>query len=167
MEESVTKEEIEFAVAEEGECGMQEVKVGAIRLVRNGLNTAWLRCPLKAAVEIAKKGKIRVGWSIVRVELQKARPALCYKCWHTGHTIRNCRSTIDYSGCCFKCGRDGHAVKTCQHPVRCIACHKLGRKDNHRVGSVQCEGVKAPESRVPKEETSTRRNEASTMDIDG
>lgn len=32
----------------------------------------------------------------------------------------------------------------CKYKVRCILCSKLGLDDQHRVGSLQCEGVKSP-----------------------
>ncbi|EFN70397.1 hypothetical protein EAG_04919, partial [Camponotus floridanus] len=113
LEESITKEEIEFAVADIGECGMQEVTVTAIRPSRTGLNVAWLRCPLKSALAIAKRNKIPIGWTMAKVELLQARPMQCYKCWCTGHTVRSCKSNADYSKCCFRCGKAGHNARTC------------------------------------------------------
>ncbi|XP_025271030.1 golgin subfamily A member 6-like protein 22 [Camponotus floridanus] len=164
LEESITKEEIEYAIAENGECGMQEVTVGAIRPTRTGLNNVWLRCPLKTAIAIANKGKIPIGWTIAKVELLQARPLQCYRCWRIGHTVRSCKVNVDYSDCCFRCGRKGHNARACQNPVRCVLCAKLKRESNHRVGSPQCEGVKIA---VEQEDTTpVRRTEETQMETD-
>jgi len=85
LEESITKEEIEYAIADSGDCKIQEVTVGPIRPTRTGLNTMWLRCPLKTAIAVSNKGKIPIGWTMVRAELLKARPMQCYRCWRIGH----------------------------------------------------------------------------------
>lgn len=116
--------------------------VGAIRPTRSGLNTAWIRCPLRSALAIAKKGKIRIGWTMVKAELLRARPVQCYRCRRIGHTVKACKSDIDYSKCCFKCGRKGHTANLCQHQTRCILCMKMQKNNNHRVGSPQCEGAR-------------------------
>ncbi|EFN65833.1 hypothetical protein EAG_11495, partial [Camponotus floridanus] len=113
LEESITKSEIEFAIADLGGCNIHEVSVGEIRPTRSGLNTVWLRCPLKSAVAIANKGKIPLGWSMIKVELLRARPAQCFRCWKVGHSIRGCKSEEDFSNCCFRCGRRGHQAKSC------------------------------------------------------
>lgn len=120
LEESITKEEIEYAVADIGECGMQEVTVGAIRPTRTGLNNAWIQCLLKSAIAIANKNRIPIGWTMAKVELLKARPMQCYKCWRIGHTVRSCKSNADYSNCCFRCGKKGHNAKICQNQIRCV-----------------------------------------------
>lgn len=116
LEESITKAEIEFAIADVGGCNIQEVLVGEIRPIRSGLNTVWLRCPLKSAITIANKGKIPIGWSMIKVELLKARPTQCFRCWKVGHSIRGCKS-VDYSDCCFRCGHRGYKAKLCQKPI--------------------------------------------------
>lgn len=144
IDDSVTKEEIEWMITEEGGCSSKDILVGPLRATRSGMNTVWIRCPLQAAIAIAKKGKVRLGWTVVKVELLKARPIQCYRCWRYGHVKQSCRSNIDYRGCCFQCGREGHTIKMCKYKVRCILCSKLGLDDQHRVGSLQCEGVKSP-----------------------
>jgi len=166
LEESITKEEIEYAIADEGECNIREVMVGIIRPTRSGLNAVWIRCPLKSAIVIAKKSKIRIGWTMVKTELLKARPVQCYRCWRVGHTIRTCKSDADYSSCCFRCSRKGHAARSCQNQTHCILCAKLGKDSGHRAGSPQCEGVKITEV-LHKVDTSDRRNEEKHMETDG
>lgn len=183
LDDSTSKEEIEFAIAEVGDCNIQEVSVGTIRPTRSGLGTVWARCPLKSALAIAKKGKIQLGWTVVKTELLQRRATQCFRCWKNGHTIRACKSEQDFSKCCYKCGRKGHMASTCQHPVRCILCMQLQKDHSHRVGSPQCTGVlaatreevKDPEVRDEDSvETNTerqvlqsgRRTQSASMDID-
>lgn len=79
LDESVLKEELSSTIAETGGCKKQEVKIGDIRKMANGLGTVWIQCPLYAA-RVVDKGKLRVGWTMVRTEMLKARPIQCYKC---------------------------------------------------------------------------------------
>lgn len=102
----------------------------------------WVRCPLKTAIVIAKKKKIKVGWTVVGVTLLKARPLQCFRCWHYGHVKYACRSQIDRSMSCFQCGKEGHGVANCKNAIRCAICESLGRESAHRVGSSKCEGIK-------------------------
>lgn len=183
LDDSTSKEEIEFAIAEVGDCNIQEVTVGTIRPTRSGLGTVWARCPLQSALAIAKKGKIQLGWTVVKTELLQRRATQCFRCWKNGHTIRACKSEQDFSKCCYKCGRKGHMASTCQHPVRCILCMQLQKDHSHRVGSPQCTGVLAatreevrdPEARDEDSVEantgrqvlqSVRRTQSASMDID-
>ncbi|GAB1867747.1 CCHC-type domain-containing protein [Camponotus japonicus] len=158
LEESITKSEIEFAIADAGGCKIQDVLVGEIRPTKSGLNTVWLRCPLTAAVTVANKSKIPIGWSMIKVELLRARPVRCFHCWEVGHSMRGCKSDNDYSWCCFRCGNKGHQIKLCKNAVRCVLCSKLKRDSSHRMGSPQCESGRAA-AITHNEEASERRNE--------
>lgn len=60
-------------VAAAGGCGVNDVKVGTIRLMSNGLFMVWAQCPLGAAMKASQPGKIRIGWTIAKIELLKAR----------------------------------------------------------------------------------------------
>jgi len=164
LEESITKSEIEFAIADAGGCKIQEVLVGEIRPMRSGLNTVWLRCPLSAAIIVANKSKIPIGWSMIRVELLRARPTRCFRCWEIGHSKRECKSVSDYSDCCFRCGGKGHKIKLCQNPIRCVLCSKSKRESNHRMGSPQCGSDKVAVN-TNNDEASERRNEETNMEI--
>lgn len=186
IDDSTSKEEIEFAIAEVGDCNIQEVTVGTIRPTRSGLGTVWARCPLKSAMAVAKKGKIQLGWTVVKTELLQRRTTQCFRCWKNGHTIRACKSDQDFSKCCYKCGRKGHMASTCQYPVRCILCMQLHKDHSHRAGSPQCTGVLAVREEVKDSEArevdsvdkiseedtkrqdiqSVRRTQLASMDID-
>lgn len=74
LDESIDKEEIGWAIGEEGCCESKEVKVGEIKRDRRGMGVIWIRCPLKAAIQVAKKKRIKIGWTIVGVTLLKRDP---------------------------------------------------------------------------------------------
>lgn len=94
--DSTTPEEIIAAVADLGGCASHEIKVGAIRSLNNGLGAIWLQCPLTAAIRVSAKNKIRIGWTVARVNLLDKRPVQCFKCWHYGHVRYNCTSEVNY-----------------------------------------------------------------------
>jgi len=142
FDESVSVEEIKETIAADGECEYDETSVSDIRPMRNGLYMTWVRCPLAAATRIANNGRIKIGWSAVRVELLEARPKQCYKCWEFGHTKGVCRSETDRSALCFKCGKENHSYKECKNELHCIICAQEGSEANHRIGSFRCKASK-------------------------
>lgn len=77
FDESIGKEEIGELLTEIGSCEY-EINIGDIRPMRNGLYMTWVQCPLVVAVKLADRGKIKLGWSIARIELLK--PKQCFKC---------------------------------------------------------------------------------------
>lgn len=129
LDELIGKDEIEWAIEEKGGCDRKEIRIEDIKRTRRGLGIVWVLCPLKAAITIAKKKKIKIGWTIVGITLLKARPLQCFRCWQHGHVKEQCRSKIDRSKLCFQCGKEGHGVNTCNNPIRCAVCIDLGRED--------------------------------------
>lgn len=138
FDESVKKEEIREIMTEMGECEYDEINIGDIRPMRNGLFVTWARCPLAAAVKITNNGKIKLGWSVVRAELLEARPKQCYKCWEFGHTRGVCSSGTDRSALCFKCGKADHSYRECRNELHCVLCAQEGIEANHRISSFRC-----------------------------
>ncbi|XP_029178647.1 DNA-binding protein HEXBP-like [Nylanderia fulva] len=104
----------------------------------NGLFTAWAQCPLGAAIKASQTGKIKVGWTIAKIELLKARPLQCFRCWGHGHLKANCTSPNDRSKNCYRCGEEGHSALACVNPPACVLCKEQGKDSRHRVGSTQC-----------------------------
>ncbi|KMQ87926.1 hypothetical protein RF55_12668 [Lasius niger] len=138
LDVTILAEKVVELIAAEGKCGVDEVKVGSILPMRNGMNTIWARCPLVAASAIASKRKVRIGWSLVKVELLNTRPVQCYKCWRHSHVRFACTSSVDRSRSCFNCGKEGHALRECQMPPHCVLCFDEGRSCDHRLGSALC-----------------------------
>lgn len=160
LEESISKEEIGWAIEEEGGCERKDIRIGEIKRTRRGMGVVWVQCPLKVAITIANKKKIKIGWSIVGVTLLRARPLQCYRCWHYGHVKDRCRSQVDRSKCCFQCGNEGHNAAMCNNAAKCAICTDLGRTNTHRVGSDKCEGVRTgPHEKIVDQ---VRRTDSST-----
>lgn len=128
LDDTILPEEVAQFVASEGKCEEEDIKIGRIQPMRDGLNTIWARCPISAATVIASKKKVRMGWTYVKVELLRARPMQCYKCWSFGHVRYSCTSIINRSRSCFNCGGEGHALRDCQLPPRCVVCEAEGEK---------------------------------------
>lgn len=63
LEESITPREIAAAIARNGKCEAEEVKVGDNQMSPNGVSMAWVKCPLAAAYKIVdlEKNTDRVG----------------------------------------------------------------------------------------------------------
>lgn len=138
FDESVTTEEIAEALSNIGGCPRMDIKMGPIRTMNNGLGMIWVQLPVAAAAKAAEEGRIRVGWTMARVELLKDRPLQCYKYWSFGHVQTTCRSMVDRRGACFRCGQKGHVAGTCTNPVHCAVCHDIGLEASHRLGGPQC-----------------------------
>jgi len=69
LDASIASEEVQAALAREGQCSLDEVKVGVIKRPPDGLGTLWAQCPLVSANRIEKSGKIRVGWATLKIEI--------------------------------------------------------------------------------------------------
>ncbi|XP_012280816.1 uncharacterized protein LOC105699940 [Orussus abietinus] len=95
LEDSVTPPEVANAIAQSGDCDPGDVRVGVIRPSPSGLGTAWIRCPAGAAKKLVATGKLRVGWTIVRVEALVARPLQCFQCLELGHMRATCPGQFD------------------------------------------------------------------------
>ncbi|XP_032688973.1 uncharacterized protein LOC116852579 [Odontomachus brunneus] len=135
LDDSVTCEEVRDVVASSGNCTPEEVRTGDLRKMSNGLSMIWVQCPLAAATLVAKGEKIRIGWTIARVELLRARPLQCFRCWEYGHVMNACKSTTDRSAACYRCGMDGHCAKQCTTAPKCMVCTERGGDGKHRMGS--------------------------------
>lgn len=138
LDDSVTQEEVRSVIAREGQCPVDNVRTGPIRVLNNGLGAVWIQCPLAAALVVSRPGRLRIGWTIARVELLKSRPVQCFKCWDFGHVRYACKSAKDRSGLCFRCSAPGHSANECRADPRCAVCADRGRECAHRVGSDAC-----------------------------
>lgn len=138
LDDTITPEEVAGNIAKIGECSPFDVKVGAVRVLKNGSGSIWAQCPLTAAIKISKQGKIRMGWTMAKVILLEKRQIQCYKCWRFGHVRFNCTSDMDFGGLCFRCGDKGHMARHCFVNPRCIVCEREEKEASHRFGSAGC-----------------------------
>lgn len=65
---SLTAGEGRNALAIKGQCTPELVQVGPIRRTPNGMGTMWIKCPLVSANKMVETGRVRVGWTSLRVE---------------------------------------------------------------------------------------------------
>lgn len=138
LDDPITKEEVKTLMADIGKCDTEVIKIGEIKAMRNGLGMVWAQCPLTQAIQLAYLKTIRIGWSRIQIELLKARPAQCFRCWQLGHLKHMCKAKIERSNLCYKCGAAGHQVKWCNKEAYCIICKEEGHEPKHRVGSAIC-----------------------------
>ncbi|XP_070529947.1 uncharacterized protein [Cardiocondyla obscurior] len=80
LDDTATSNEIADAIVAATSCDPLSIKIGTPRQGINGLFTVWCRCPLVAAKKLALIGKIKIGWTLARIELLPSRPLQCYKC---------------------------------------------------------------------------------------
>lgn len=138
FDKSVLPEEIECAIAEIGDCKIDQVKVGKITSLRNGSCLTIVNCPLSAAIKALNEGKIKVGWTVPKIVLLKPRPLQCFKCWYFGHGSYNCKNQLSRGKACFNCGSAAHTVQLCKANPFCIIRHEHEFAHDHRIGSYMC-----------------------------
>ncbi|XP_032689018.1 uncharacterized protein LOC116852607 [Odontomachus brunneus] len=145
LDDSITTEEVRCVPAELGGCAPKEIKKGPIRESYNGLGTIWAQGSLSAVARVSAMGKIKIGWTIARVEPLKPRPLQCFKCWKLEHVKNNCKSTEDRSKLCYRCGQAGHNARSSSAKPSCAVCTKNGKEGNHQLGTAQCRASKPKE----------------------
>lgn len=158
FEESVGVSDITAGIAKAGEYKVSEVSVTPIMPMRNGLFMTWIRCPLTAALLASKRGKIPLGWTMARLELQKPRTPRCFRCWEPGHHKEVCKSEIDRSHACFRCGGHGHSSALCKREMRCALCEAKGLNARHRAGSYNCGKDVKSKTEKSKEKSMTEKS---------
>ena len=74
LDDSTTPMDVMDTILSVGGCSEIDVKIGNLRKMGNGMYSIWAKCPLSAAVNVASSGRIKIGWTMARVELLAARP---------------------------------------------------------------------------------------------
>lgn len=151
LDDSISSGEIEERLAEIDGCKIGDIKVGQLRPMNNGLFMAWAQCPLATAIKASASGKMKIGWTVARIELLKARPVQCFRCWEQGHLKSKCTSLIDRSKLCYRCGEEGHPARMCGSEFKCAICASQGKDARHRVGSGLCKPDPGPKATEMKQ----------------
>lgn len=138
IDPSTTVNDILPVLADLAGCTSRDVRISEIAKMRDGMGIAWVHCPLEYATKVASVGSINLGWTVVRMELQRKKPVQCFRCWRFGHVRSSCKSAVDRAGLCFRCGRAGHTVRNCAEIPRCAVCAEMGKEHAHRLGSPRC-----------------------------
>nr|BAA19775.1 Gag protein [Bombyx mori] len=145
LDESISREELVAEVARIGECPPDIVKVGEIKMGPGGTGQVLVRCPIAGVKKILAVNKLRIGWSVLRVQLLEARRLQCYRCHALGHVSARCPSSVDRSGECYRCGQTGHKSAGCALTPHCTICAGAGRPAAHVSGGKAC--AKPPKQR--------------------
>lgn len=112
LDPASTEEEIEAAFARE--LGMQDGNIGEIIVKRlradaNDSQMAVVNVAKEAALVLAAKGKVEIGWTRCRVKM-KTDLIRCFRFLEFGHRAGVCKGS-DRSKACMRCGEDGHKAQ--------------------------------------------------------
>ena len=66
---SVKKKDIEEAVILRSGCMVDEIEIGEIIRLRNGLYSVWIKCPIAGANKMTENRLIDIGWTSTQVEI--------------------------------------------------------------------------------------------------
>lgn len=61
FDNSVTVEDLKLELSKIGKCKMEELKIGALTPMRNGLIMTWVQSSLAIAIRLANAKKVQVG----------------------------------------------------------------------------------------------------------
>lgn len=155
MCDSVSPAEIVAAVAQQGGCPIESVKVGVPRRDSWGNSSVWVSCPVASVKKIGTAGRLLVGWVSAHVTLLKPRPMRCYRCLYGGHVRAKCTNEVDRSDECYRCGRTGHKATDCKADApRCSLCAAAKKPADHVLGSKKCSPPKPKKRAQPAAESS-------------
>lgn len=140
LDESIENKDILEIISPIGGCSITDVKCNGIRPMRNGMNNAWIECPIAAAVALLESGPITItiGWSRVRMDVIGNKCIRYYKCLAVGHPFQRCSNKLSMVDRCHKCGISGHLAAICSNKPRCLVCTERGLCSDHRAGSINC-----------------------------
>ena len=131
LDETITGEEIKEALTKLLDQNV-DLKIGAVTKNQYGTYSAVVNLPPKAAANILKLKRIRVGWLRCRVT-EKLTPIRCFKCQAFGHSAKECRENASIRRC-HKCGSHEHIARECQNNPNCYVC----KLEGHRADSMAC-----------------------------
>lgn len=82
---SINATDVAAVVATKGGSDVNDIQMGAIKLMLSGMHMVWIRLPLLAANHLAALQKIKMGWTIATIDMLRARSLQCYRCLKFGY----------------------------------------------------------------------------------
>lgn len=105
------KVEVRQAIGNEAGIPLDAVHIISLRKTYAGTQTAIALLPLRVAVALASKVRVRISLVNCRVRMAEKRTR-CYRCLGMGHTSKDCTGP-DRGGRCLRCGVTGHRAAQC------------------------------------------------------
>ncbi|XP_076549202.1 uncharacterized protein LOC143306711 [Osmia lignaria lignaria] len=144
IDPSVEKEDVVEALSKELGHEASDIRIKVLRVDPRLNKIAVIEGPATDMVKLIRKGRIKIGWTIVLVK-EIPRLLRCFRCHELGHVATNCKSSKEGGGFCRKCGELGHQMRECGKAPRCRLCvaDKLPEEMvGHVAASVRCQRYK-------------------------
>lgn len=132
MDELATEREIRDSVAKVTSLRPETIDVRALRPAFGNHQNATIIVEEKAAEELIRLGKIKIGWLNCKL-IERKREEKCTRCWDIGHHKSNCKGP-NREHLCLKCGKPDHKAAECKNEPYCLQCKEAG----HQTGSRRC-----------------------------
>ncbi|XP_072930953.1 uncharacterized protein [Epargyreus clarus] len=113
LDDSMTTEDVAAAVARDGGCSGDSIKVEIIRPTQRGLIT----------------------WDSARAEVMQPRTL---RCLQNRHVRAQCTAKADRSEECYRCGKPGQKANTCTDAPKCSVCAAANRPAENQLESKAC-----------------------------
>lgn len=138
LDTDATPEELVAAISARTTSSATTENIKAIKQGYGGKSTAVVILPARAANELARGPRLRIGWASCSIRIRT--PVIrCTRCLDFGHRKSACVGT-DRTGICLNCWKPGHTKKDCDARARCGLCEEDGAEDtgDHFSGSGKC-----------------------------
>lgn len=130
IEEGYSKEDVIRDIKRNEGCeNIEEKNAISLFSTKKGYQVAILALDTKVAINVLKKGILKIGW--VHCDVKKnVSTRRCINCLRVGHRAEQCREERKQEVRCFKCTKSGHKAQDCQGAYFCMSCNKEGHADN-------------------------------------
>lgn len=142
LDTDATPEDLVAAISTRTMSTVTAENIKAIKPGYGGKLTAVVILPARAANELARGPRLRIGWASCSIRI-RTPVNRCTRCLDFGHRKSACVGP-DRTGICLNCWKPGHIKKDCDVRPRCGLCEEDGAEDkgDHFSGSGKCPSFK-------------------------